>query len=112
MSLTLEAEQRLQKVKLITFFEKSRDRWKRLAQQSHQFVKRNFPDGATVRPDDVAKALAPLLEVNDDLVNFLAAKKLKQKYWIRDFCDLILDRTWSQIQSDERGGTHAQGRGV
>lgn len=69
-----------------------------LARQSYEFVNRTFPDGATIRADDVAKVLVPLLEVNKQLIDTLNSKKLKQKYWVRNFCDLILDRSWSKIQ--------------
>lgn len=54
---------------------------------------------AHVRSDDVAKLLVPLLEVKDTLTAFLAAKKLTQKYWVKFFCHLILDRAWSEIQA-------------
>jgi hypothetical protein len=97
MALTLESEQRLTKVSLVKHFEDSQAKWTALAKQSYQFVEKNFPNGATVRPDDVAKALGPLLEVNEDLASYLETNKLGQKYWIRDFGDLILDRTWDKI---------------
>lgn len=78
-------------------FERSRARWSRLAGRAHDFVSRNFPDGAAVRRDDVAKALVPLLEVHQELNQYLSTNKLKQKYWTRDFCDLVLDRSWDDI---------------
>jgi hypothetical protein len=98
MSLTLEVEQILFKVSLQQFFEDYKDKWKKLAQRSYSFVKNNFPDKATIRIDDVAKALLPLLQVDEDLINILNEKRLKQKFWFRDFGDLILDRTWAKIQ--------------
>jgi hypothetical protein len=97
MALTFESEQRLKRVNLIKVFEGSKAGWKKLARQSYDFVKRNFPEGAAIRPDDVSKALVPLLEVNEQLINYLSSNKLKQKYWISDFCDLILDRAWKEI---------------
>jgi hypothetical protein len=98
MSLTLESEQRLFKVGLVKFFDDHKVRWKELAQRSYSFVKNNFPDKAAIRLDDVAKALLPLLQVDEGLINHLSKNKLKQKYWFRDFGDLILDRTWSKIK--------------
>lgn len=97
MALTLESEQRLKKVELVKLFEDSQAKWTTLARQSYQFVQKNFPSGAIIRPDDVAKALVPLLEVNQDLSTYLEVNKLGQKYWIRDFGDLILDRAWDKI---------------
>src|SRR5204862_32415 len=71
MSLTLESEQRMQKVSLIQFFTGSRAEWTRLAEGSYRFVRDEFPDDANVRPDDVAMALVPLLRVNERLVAYL-----------------------------------------
>jgi pyruvate decarboxylase len=56
-----------------------------------------LPPSAKIRPDDVAKALQPFLEVDEDLIAYLNAQKLKQKYWVGDFGDLILDRVWGEI---------------
>jgi hypothetical protein len=98
VALTLEAENRLRDVKLIAeVFDKKRPVWLEVSRESYAFVKSTFPKRATIRPDDVAKVLKPLLEVNDALTTFLKAKRLKQAYWIDDFGDLILDRTWGEI---------------
>lgn len=97
MALTLEAEQNLTDVGLVAFFDEHIDVWRALAQATYTFVRDNFPEGAVVRCDDVAKALLPLLEVHEELADCLNAKKLTQKYWKRYFADLILDRSWEQI---------------
>lgn len=97
MSLTLKAERRLKDVGLITLFDKGASRWKKLAKETYAFVKAHVPEDAVVRPDDVALALVPLLEVNEELDKALKEKKLKEQYWIRYFADLILERTWSGI---------------
>jgi hypothetical protein len=102
MALTLKVEQRLENVHLIEFYENDPERWRLLARSAYEFTERNFPSGAKIRHDDVAEMLKPLLEIDVPLKDFLAAKKLKQNYWIQDFCDLILDRTWNQIR---HGGT-------
>jgi len=97
MALTLEAEQRLSKVGLIDFLKAKPDPWTKLVKQTYDFVKANFPADAVIRQDDVAKALIPLLEVHSDLVDHLAAKKLREKFWIKDFGYLILDRNWPNV---------------
>jgi len=97
MALTLEAEQRLENVGLIEFFDVHKPIWLKAAQETHQFLKGNFPFDSTIRPDDVAKALRPVLEVNEELRQKLNEEKLKQKFWISDFTDLIIDRTWPEI---------------
>jgi hypothetical protein len=97
MALTLEAEQKLTSVGLIGFFDDERERWKTLAQGALTFVTANFPPGSTVRHDDVAAVLVPILDVEPLLTDFLNEQKLKQRYWRRHFCDLILDRCWTEL---------------
>lgn len=99
MALTLEAEQLLQKVGLIVFYENNEDLWTAAAQKTYDFVTDNFPENAVVRRDDVAKVLKSILDVDEDLSNFLAGHKIKQKYWIQYFTDLIIDRTWDTIST-------------
>jgi hypothetical protein len=100
MALTLEAEQRLEAVGLIEFFQNDETTWQVAALQTYEFIKDNFPPGARIRRDDVAKGLRPVLEVNEALRDKLNEMKLRGKFWISDFADLIIDRTWTTI-----GGT-------
>jgi hypothetical protein len=97
MALTLKAEQRLAAVRLVALFEEHQAIWLDAARQTHEFIRANFPADATIRPDDVAQALIPILEVDQRLRAKLNASKLTQKYWITDFTDLIIDRVWDQI---------------
>lgn len=60
MALTLEAQQRLEAVSLVTFYGEHKIQWERLARQSYQFIAKGFPEGVMIHPDDVAKALVPL----------------------------------------------------
>ncbi len=99
MALTLEAEQRLMRVDLVKFYEDNSTDWDERAKRSYDFCKENFPRNSTIRPDDVAKALVPILEIDEDFINYLSINKLKQKYWISDFCDLIIDRCWDKISN-------------
>ncbi|MCP3472407.1 hypothetical protein NLM33_19020 [Bradyrhizobium sp. CCGUVB1N3] len=97
MALTLEAEQRLSEVGLVELFDGDRPAWLDAAQQTKAFIAGNFPEGARIRRDDVAKALIPILEVNEVLKDALHEKKLRGKFWIKDFADLIIDRTWDEL---------------
>ncbi|WGF86370.1 hypothetical protein [Marinivivus vitaminiproducens] len=97
MGLTLESEQRLEAVNLAAFFVKYETTWLKAAKRAYVFVQDTFPHGATIRPDDVAKALLPVMEVDTQLRDELNKSKLKQKYWISDFVDLIIERTWSRL---------------
>jgi hypothetical protein len=97
MALTLEAEQRLEAAGLVALFNQHKAVWKEAAKETKQFVKGNFPPGALIRRDDVAKALFPILEVNETLRTCLDENKLRGKFWIKDFVDLIIDKTWDHL---------------
>jgi hypothetical protein len=106
MALTLEAEQRLESVGLIDFFIERETVWQNAAEETYKFVKQNFPEGSMIRRDDVAKALKPILEVNEGLRDKLAEEKLRGKFWVSFFTDLIIDRTWDTITG--RGSDDAE----
>jgi hypothetical protein len=97
MALTLEAEQRLGAVGLLEFFQLHGAMWEGIARDTYEFVRGTFPPNAIIRPDDVAKVLKPIVEVSRELRDELNRNKLKQKFWISDFTDLIIDRTWNRI---------------
>lgn len=97
MALTLESEQRLQSVGLVTLYEQHKATWLEAAKETKGFVAGNFPDGAKIRRDDVAKALHPILEVNEILREYLESNKLRGKFWVKDFGDLIIDKTWDKL---------------
>jgi hypothetical protein len=50
-----------------------------------------------VRPDDVAKTLRPVVEIDKALRGELDKKKLSQKYWIDFFTSLVIDRAWPTL---------------
>lgn len=101
MALTLESEQRLEDVGLGDFYDADQDNWLNTVQDTKKFVKKNFPNGALIRRDDVAKALIPILEVHELFKDFRNNQKLRGKFWIRDFADLLIDRTWEHLDDEE-----------
>ena len=105
MALTLLVEQRLIRSNLVTFFTRHEKTWTAAASQAYKFVKDGFPSGAPIRPDDVAKALLPILEVNERLLAELNAKKLTQKYWVGNFVDLVVERTWDTVRGNDGKAT-------
>ncbi|BAV49011.1 Uncharacterized protein MLTONO_4108 [Mesorhizobium loti] len=97
MALTLQKEQRLTAVKLVEFYEAGKGVWDAAAKEAFEYVKKSFPHNANIRPDDVSKALEPVLEVNQSLRAKLNERKLTQKYWVGYFAELILDRAWADV---------------
>jgi hypothetical protein len=97
MALTLEAEQRMGDVGLVGFYDTNQPGWLATVQATKDFVRGNFPTGALIRPDDVAKGLIAILEVHEGFKDFRNDHKLRGKFWIKDFADLLTDRTWARL---------------
>jgi hypothetical protein len=97
MALTLDIEQRLEAAGLIAFYGLHQAAWLATARRAKQFLQATFPPNSQIRPDDLRKAILPIVEVDEDLQGYLDAEKLKQKYWYSHFTDLIVERTWPHI---------------
>ena len=104
MALTLEAEQRLTDVGAVEFYEGDVNAWLDTVRDTKTFLGAKFPRGALIRRDDVAKALVPILEVHEEFKDFRNEKKLRGKFWIKDFADLLIDRTWEQLEEEGDDG--------
>ncbi|MDN2579062.1 hypothetical protein [Aquibium sp. ELW1220] len=104
MALTLEAEQRLSDVGIVDFYQNDAAVWLATVRDTKKFVKGNFPAGALIRRDDIAKALSPILEVHEGFRDFRNSEKLRGKFWIKDFADLLIDRTWDQLDEENANG--------
>ena len=100
MGLTLESEQRLEAAGVVAHYNNNEEAWLAAIRQTKQFVETNFPNGAKIRKDDIAKALVTIIEVNEDFQDFRNAKKLRAKFWNLLFADLIVDRTWEQLEQE------------
>jgi hypothetical protein len=81
----------------VKFFDDHEAAWLATAKQTKKYVTDNFPPGAKIRRDDVSKALTPILEVHEAFRDYLDSNKLRGKFWIKDFTDLIIDRTWDRL---------------
>ena len=57
---------------------------------THSYIKE-------IRRDDPVALLIAELEVTPEFRNYLAKKKLKQKYWSEWFAELIIDRFWEEL---------------
>jgi hypothetical protein len=95
MALTQKKLQDLKDASLTALLEGDAPAWKAKARHAygatHAFIKE-------IRPDDVVALLVAELEVTPEFRNYLARKKLKQKYWSEWFAELIIDRFWPDLQ--------------
>ena len=95
MALTQKKLQDLKDASLTGLLDGDPAAWKAKAKHAyvatHGFIKE-------IRPDDVVPLLIAELEVTAEFRNYLARKKLKQKYWSEWFAELIIDRFWTEIK--------------
>jgi hypothetical protein len=99
MALTLEKLLRLQSVEVTGFFKKERAKWLTASRRAYQYVKEGFA-GQEVRIDDCATPLAGVVTIDPTYRAFRSKKRLKEKYWIVDFAEYVLDQTWDEISKE------------
>lgn len=95
MALTQKKLQDLKDAGLTALLQDDQSSWKAKAKHAysatHGFIKE-------IRPDDVVPLLIAELEVTPGFRNYLAKKKLKQKYWSEWFAELIIDHFWTDLK--------------
>ncbi|MGN6818248.1 MAG: hypothetical protein ACTHJR_06210 [Sphingomonas sp.] len=104
MGLTLEAEQRLEAAGVIAHYAENEAAWLAAIKETKKYVEGNFPAGAKIRKDDIAKALVTIIEVNESYQDYRNVKKLRAKFWNTLFADLVVDRTWDQLEAENEDG--------
>jgi hypothetical protein len=95
MALTQKKLQDLKDAGLTSLLDNDAAAWKAKAKHAynatHAFIRE-------IRPDDVVPLLVAELEVTPEFRNYLAKRKLKQKYWSEWFAELIIDRYWQDLK--------------
>lgn len=103
MALTTAVEMLLQNANLVNEFEKQRPLWLTMAGDAYAYTAKTVPRNP--RRDDVAPHVALALESNDDFLRIRSDKGINAKYWLRHFADLIVDRLWDELESENEGGS-------
>ena len=94
MALTQKKLQDMKDASLTALLEEGAASWKAKARHAYTATRGFIKE---IRPDDVVPLLVAELEVTPEFRNYLAKKKLKQKYWSEWFAELIIDRYWSDL---------------
>jgi hypothetical protein len=95
MGLTEAVRLRLEGNGFKSLFTKHEPLWTKRAEQARTLMAEQIGGDREPTVDDIKKVLQPLIEIVPELRNFLQARKLKQKYWIGDFTDYIIDRVYT-----------------
>ena len=95
MALTQKKLQDMKDASLVSLLDDGAASWKAKARHAYAATRGFIKE---LRPDDVVPLLVAELEVTPEFRNYLAKKKLKQKYWSEWFAELIIDRFWSELR--------------
>ncbi len=91
MALTTTIRIRLEGKAFDTLFDAHEARWGAMVATAHHVMATQVPGGQPT-VDDVKKVLLPMVELDRALRDHLSGRRCKEKYWISDFTDYILDR--------------------
>lgn len=91
MSLTTERLHRLKSKGFDKFYTKHQAKWKQSAQKAAKYAKDITNDP---RPADVSEVLQISLKIDAEFEGYMAGKSLREKYWVADFADYIIDQIY------------------
>lgn len=93
MGLTLVSVQRLEAQEFPKNFQANKTHWKHHYDAALDALKKLFPKGTVIRPDDIASILVIALESDPVYKDF--ARKLPQKYWLQDVADYVVENNYA-----------------
>ena len=70
---------------------KQNPKWNNLAKKAHAYAKENMTEGRDPRPDDVAKVLYPMIEVDKAFREHQEEQRARRKRYIEWFTDYVID---------------------
>jgi hypothetical protein len=91
----------LEDKKFDKLYEKYAADWLKMVDNAYNFAKEHIAAGKTPRPDDILKALLPMLEVDEDLRAHQEEHRARFKHFREYFGDLIVDKYLEQKEEDE-----------
>jgi hypothetical protein len=92
VALTEAKKKNLEDKDFHNLYTRHREKWAALAKKSRSYAKKNITGGADPRPDDVAKILYPIVEVDADFRGHQEDNKARQSRFIGWFTEYIIDQ--------------------
>lgn len=102
MGLTESKIRDLKDKKFDKLYTKHEEAWRKLVRTAYEFAQKNISAGAKPRPDDILKALLPMLEVNEDLRKHQEDNKARYKRFREYFGDYMIDQELSHRPKEEK----------
>ena len=92
MGLTESKVKDLQDKKFDHLYIKYKTAWDGMVDNAQDFAKSHITSGREPRPDDILKALLPMLEVNEELRKHQEDNRARFKHFREFFGDYIIDQ--------------------
>lgn len=96
MGLTESKIKDLQDKKFDKLYEKHKKPWLKMVKNACEFAQLHIAGGNPPRPDDILKALLPMLEVDEDLRNHQEENRARFKHFREYFGEYIIDKYLAQ----------------
>jgi hypothetical protein len=74
-------------------FKKHKAVWTDLVREARAFAQKNITGNRDPRPDDVEKALYPILEVHEEVRKHQEENKARAPRYVTWFCEYVIDQT-------------------
>jgi len=101
MGLTESKIKDLHDKKFDKLYEKHEEVWRTMVRDANGFAKEHIAGGHTPRPDDILKALVPMLEVNEILRKHQEDVRARYKRFREYFGEYIIDQELSHKAKKE-----------
>jgi hypothetical protein len=93
MALTEAKIKDLEDKKFDALYTQHNAAWTEHAKTAWAYAKANITGGRDPRPDDVAKVLFPMLQVNDDLRKHQEDNAARARRYVEWFVEYVIDKT-------------------
>ena len=92
MALTEAKIKDLHDKKFDDLYSQHETEWDALYEKAYDFAKDNIAGGNAPRPDDIAKALYPMLEVNEKLREHQEDNRARARRFVLWFAEYVIDK--------------------
>lgn len=93
MALTEAKIKDLSDKKFDALYESDKAKWTAMAKTAQKHARENITSGKPPRPDDVAKALYPMLEVDEVLRAHQEDNRARAKRYVEWFVEYVIDQS-------------------
>ncbi len=101
MGLTESKIKDLEEKNFDKLYERRKSEWLTIVNQAAAFAGANITGGREPRPDDILKALLPMLEVNEKLRDHQEENRARFKHFREYYGDYIIDKYLNERQGGE-----------